>query len=190
MLLSPHQQQSSNIRPIPFAVLKLQFKKLVDAQGGVLFTKDLLKLIDQYEDSQKVLLLTPEQKKVILPYTLSNPDLEMTADDILQLLKLLFPPSPIASISCPSSDLQVRPRTSPPLTTQWKRRASTAASLSMEERNLITEEIKNSDIYIKEVKQEDHYEEEQQQPQQQQEEQEEQEHKEQEQQQQVNEENE
>ncbi|KAI8065362.1 uncharacterized protein B0P05DRAFT_554035 [Gilbertella persicaria] len=120
-------------RPIPFAVLKIQLKNLVeqhDSSGrGVLFTKDLLTLIDRYEVSEEVTLLTEVQKKAILPYTLSNPDLEMTPDDILNLLKIVCPPLPVASISAP---------TKPPMRTRsasilkksmpWKRRPSAVAS--------------------------------------------------------------
>ncbi|KAI8364361.1 uncharacterized protein BYT42DRAFT_212629 [Radiomyces spectabilis] len=94
-------------RPIPYAVLKLQFQRLVaqyDVEDkGVIFTKDLLTLIDQYENEHDVVLLTDEQKKAIQPYCHSNPDLEMTADDILNLFRLVFQPSPIASISAPTS---------------------------------------------------------------------------------------
>ncbi|KAI8879340.1 hypothetical protein K501DRAFT_287406 [Backusella circina FSU 941] len=151
--MEPIKQPNSQSRPIPFAVLKVQLKKLVDQQGGVLFTRDLLTLIDQYETYEQVTLLTQDQKRAILPYTLSNPDLEMTPDDILNLLKLVFPPSPVASISAPSRRLShrpsqellllgVRPRTSSPLklissasattssaiTKTWKRRPSVVAS--------------------------------------------------------------
>lgn len=124
------------VRPIPFAVLKIQLKRLVEQQSerGVIFTKDLINLIDQYEVCEQVVLLTTVQKKAILPYTKSNPDLEMTPDDILNLLKLVCP-SPSLSLSAPTSQHQqptsppppvlqhshqsalnvVRPRTSPPL---------------------------------------------------------------------------
>lgn len=101
----------------------------------MIFTKDLINLIDQYEVCEQVVLLTTVQKKAILPYTKSNPDLEMTPDDILNLLKLVCP-SPSLSLSAPTSQHQqiaqpppqpvlqhshqsalnvVRPRTSPPL---------------------------------------------------------------------------
>lgn len=104
----------------------------------MIYTKDLLTLIDQYELNENVVLLTEIQKKAILPYTKTNPDLEMTADDILNLLKLVCPPCPVASISAPSTTRpqpsldSVRPRTSPPLktnkSTPWKRRPSAVAS--------------------------------------------------------------
>lgn len=108
----------------------------------MIYTKDLLTLIDQYELNENVVLLTEIQKKAILPYTKSNPDLEMTADDILNLLKLVCP-NPVASISAPSTTRpqpsleSVRPRTSPPLknkSTPWKRRPSAVAS-SIQDRN-------------------------------------------------------
>lgn len=121
----------------------------------MIYTKDLITLIDQYEATEKVVLLTEVQKKAILPYTKSNPDLEMTPDDILNLLKLVCPPSPIASLSAPTSGLfhspllldSVRPRTSPPLkthkSTPWKRRPSAVAS-SIQDR-------KDLDLYISSV---------------------------------------
>ncbi|KAG0188104.1 hypothetical protein DFQ28_005376 [Apophysomyces sp. BC1034] len=147
-------------RPIPYALLKIQFQRLVaqhDSQSnGVIFTKDLLVLIDEYEREHDVFLLTDDQKKAIQPYTFKykvivilneegslkkdcrNPDLEMTADDILNLLKLVFPPSPVASFSAPTSvrvidtdALDARPRTSAPLrnkSTPWKRRPSALAA--------------------------------------------------------------
>ncbi|KAL0141579.1 hypothetical protein V8B55DRAFT_1490392 [Mucor lusitanicus] len=126
-------------KPIPFAVLKIQLKRLVEQQSerGVIYTKDLLSLIDQYELCEHVVLLTQVQKKAILPYTKSNPDLEMTPDDILNLLKLVCPPSPVVSLSAPTRHIvedliTVRPRTSPPLkthkSTPWKRRPSAVAA--------------------------------------------------------------
>ncbi|KAF7727097.1 hypothetical protein EC973_008060 [Apophysomyces ossiformis] len=129
-------------RPIPYPVLKVQIQRLVaqhDHQhNGVIFTKDLLTLIDEYEYKHDVMLLTEEQKKAIQPYTLKSPDLEMTAEDILNLLKLVFPPSPVASFSAPTSahigrrdSLDARPRTSVPLqikSTPWKRRPSALAA--------------------------------------------------------------
>ncbi|KAI7892410.1 uncharacterized protein EV154DRAFT_505037 [Mucor mucedo] len=125
-------------RPIPFAVLKLQFKRLVAQQDNAtsIYTKDLLSLIDQYEHTENVMLLTDLQKKAILPYTRTNPDLEMTADDILNLLRLVCP-NPVTSLSAPTQrqplNLEtIRPRTSPPLktnkSTPWKRRPSAVAS--------------------------------------------------------------
>jgi hypothetical protein len=117
----------------------------------VIFTKDLLSLIDQYEVCEQVVLLTEVQKKAILPYTLSNPDLEMTPDDILNLLKLVCPPSPVASLSAPTRQPlemnMVRPRTSPPLkthkSTPWKRRPSAVAS-SIEEQKELNQIISNT----------------------------------------------
>ncbi|KAI8072044.1 hypothetical protein BDF21DRAFT_424770 [Thamnidium elegans] len=138
-------KKEQNARPIPFAVLKIQLKRLVEQQTsnsrGAIYTKDLITLIDQYETSEKVNLLTEVQKKAILPYTKSNPDLEMTPDDILNLLKLVCPPSPVTSLSAPTNGNQldtVRPRTSAPLkthkSTPWKRRPSAVAS-SIQDRN-------------------------------------------------------
>ncbi|CEP18152.1 hypothetical protein [Parasitella parasitica] len=126
-------------------VLKIQLKRLVDQQSerGVIYTKDLLSLIDRFEVCEHVALLTQIQKKAILPYTKSNPDLEMTPDDILNLLKLVCPPSPVVSISAPTTHIvedlvAVRPRTSPPLknhsSAPWKRRPSAVAA-SIQDRN-------------------------------------------------------
>ena len=66
-------------------------------------------MINEYEQEQDVMLLSLDQKTAIQPYTMANPDLEMSADDILNLLKLVFPG--------PSMTTVVRPRTSPPLST-------------------------------------------------------------------------
>ncbi|KAI9471830.1 MAG: hypothetical protein EXX96DRAFT_581852 [Benjaminiella poitrasii] len=132
-------------KPISYALLKVQLKRLVDQHDkslrGVIYTKDLLSLIDKYEASKHVVLLTKSQKKAILPYTLKDPDLEMTPDDILNLLKIVCPPLPVSSISAPTAanrktiqqpvkpDHIARPRTSIPLkshkSTPWKRRLST-----------------------------------------------------------------
>ncbi|SAM07854.1 hypothetical protein [Absidia glauca] len=127
-------------RPVPFAVLKVQFKRLVEQhqqrlkqpQGpGVIATKDLLTVIDAYEHEHDVLLLTTSQKKAIHPYTLNTPDLEMTPDDILNLLKLVFvPPSPVASLSAPTSKLSALPRTSAPLKPTSSSNMTTSASAS------------------------------------------------------------
>ncbi|KAI7855303.1 hypothetical protein BDC45DRAFT_505896 [Circinella umbellata] len=102
------QQQPAHV---PFAVLKVQLKRLVSQHDskGVIFTRDLLTLINEYEQEQDVMLLSLDQKTAIQPYTMANPDLEMSADDILNLLKLVFP--------TPSMTTVVRPRTSPPLST-------------------------------------------------------------------------
>ncbi|KAL9549402.1 hypothetical protein MBANPS3_005224 [Mucor bainieri] len=141
-------------KPIPFAVLKIQLKRLVEQQSerGVIYTKDLLSLIDQYEFCEHVVLLTQVQKKAILPYTKSNPDLEMTPDDILNLLKLVCPPSPVVSLSAPTTHIvedliTVRPRTSPPLkthkSTPWKRRPSAVAA-SIQDRDDVLEMISST----------------------------------------------
>ncbi|CEI94314.1 hypothetical protein RMCBS344292_08526 [Rhizopus microsporus] len=123
---------------MPFAVLKVQLKKLVeqyDKTGkGVIFTRDLITLIGRFEESNDILLLTDEQKKAILPYTSSNPDLEMTPDDILNLLKIVCT-CPQVSISAPTSSrvlLDSRPRLSPPLSSNksmpWKKRRASFAN--------------------------------------------------------------
>ncbi|KAI9264114.1 hypothetical protein BDA99DRAFT_48663 [Phascolomyces articulosus] len=112
----PPQQQQQQPQPthVPYAVLKVQFKRLVSQHDskGVIFTRDLLPLIDEYEQEQDVMLLSLDQKTAIQPYTMANPDLEMSADDILNLLKLVFP---TPSTSTSSSMTCARPRTSPPL---------------------------------------------------------------------------
>ncbi|KAI9496358.1 hypothetical protein BDB00DRAFT_810128 [Zychaea mexicana] len=121
------QQQQQQPTHIPQAVLKVQFKRLVSQHNakGVIFTRDLLTLIDEYEQQQDVTLLTLDQKTAIQPYTSANPDLEMSADDILNLLKLVFPtPTPSKSSSSSFSvttTTAVRPRTSPPLSTGPRR---------------------------------------------------------------------
>ncbi|CAO0798312.1 unnamed protein product [Mucor circinelloides] len=141
-------------KPIPFAVLKIQLKRLVEQQSerGVIYTKDLLSLIDEYELCEHVVLLTQVQKKAILPYTKSNPDLEMTPDDILNLLKLVCPPSPVVSLSAPTRHIvedliTVRPRTSPPLkthkSTPWKRRPSAVAA-SIQDRDDVLDMISST----------------------------------------------
>ncbi|KAL0088964.1 hypothetical protein J3Q64DRAFT_1732550 [Phycomyces blakesleeanus] len=144
--LKPH-------RPIPYAVLKVQFRRLVSQHDtnhqGAILTKNLLVLIDDYELENDVMLLTDEQKRAIEPYCLNNPDLEMNPDDILNLIKLIFPPSPVASISAPTRKssyprllprksqeaLSSRPRTSPPLKhpiiNPWKRRASVGLTIAV-----------------------------------------------------------
>jgi hypothetical protein len=109
--------------------LKIQFKKLVEPTNGKIFTKNLLSLIDKYETNEHVVLLTEIQKKAILPYTKLNPDLEMTPDDILNLLKLVCPSPMVASISAPTVNLDVvRPRTSSPLTSFTRKRRPSAVA--------------------------------------------------------------
>ncbi|ORX46489.1 hypothetical protein DM01DRAFT_1339493 [Hesseltinella vesiculosa] len=124
-------------KPIPFAVLKVQLKQLVQQYEeratdlGVITTRDLLPLIEDYEREHQVVLLTDPQKLAIRPYTRTAPDLEMTLDDILDLLKLVCAPSPVASVSAPTSKLYHMPRTSSPLVAHpqptWKRRLSTTS---------------------------------------------------------------
>ncbi|KAI8373955.1 hypothetical protein EDC96DRAFT_498083 [Choanephora cucurbitarum] len=118
-------------RPIPFTVLRVQLEKLVEQhdQRGLIFTKDLLDLIDKYEVSEQVTLLTEIQKKAILPYTTSNPDLEMTVDDILNLLKIVCPPS------LKQQPTRTRSASILKKTMQWKRRPSVVAS-SVQEKML------------------------------------------------------
>lgn len=126
----------------------MQFKRLVEQhqqrlkqpQGpGVIATKDLLTVIDAYEHEHDVLLLTSSQKKAIHPYTLNTPDLEMTPDDILNLLKLVFtPPSPVTSLSAPTSKLSALPRTSAPLKPTSSSNITTGASASTWKRRLST----------------------------------------------------
>ncbi|CDH51901.1 hypothetical protein RO3G_00813 [Lichtheimia corymbifera JMRC:FSU:9682] len=105
-------------RPIPHAVLKVQFKRLVSQhnQGGVIFTRDLLTVMDEFEREHDVVLLTLDQKTAIQPYCNANPDLEMTAEDILNLLKVMFPNN-----STSEEIYAARPRTSAPLADNYRR---------------------------------------------------------------------
>ncbi|EIE76109.1 hypothetical protein RO3G_00813 [Rhizopus delemar RA 99-880] len=135
-------------QPIPFVILKVQLKQLVeqyDTTGkGFIFTRDLLTLIDRFEVNKDVVLLSDSQKKAILPYTMSNPDLEMTPDDILNLLKLVCA-SPQISISAPTTGssqviVESRTRSSGSLkinkSTPWKRRSSIYNNLHKEQQEL------------------------------------------------------
>lgn len=135
-------------QPIPFVILKVQLKQLVeqyDTTGkGFIFTRDLLTLIDRFEVNKDVVLLSDSQKKAILPYTMSNPDLEMTPDDILNLLKLVCA-SPQLSISAPTTGssqviVESRTRSSGSLkinkSTPWKRRSSIYNNLHKEQQEL------------------------------------------------------
>ncbi|KAI8068221.1 hypothetical protein BC940DRAFT_273139 [Gongronella butleri] len=132
-----HKVEPPSSKPVPFAIVKVQLKRLVQQyqerthKPGVIATKDLLALIAAYEHEHQVVLLTEQQKQAILPYTRSAPDLEMTLDDILSLLKLVCAPAPVASVSAPTFKLDALPRTSSPLTQPpqpaWKRRMSTVS---------------------------------------------------------------
>lgn len=100
-------------------MLKVQFKRLVSQhnQGGVIFTRDLLTVMDEFEREHDVVLLTLDQKTAIQPYCNANPDLEMTAEDILNLLKVMFPNN-----NQPSEEIYAaRPRTSAPLADNYRR---------------------------------------------------------------------
>ncbi|KAI7866633.1 hypothetical protein BDF14DRAFT_1727826, partial [Spinellus fusiger] len=148
-------------KPIPYAVLKVQFRRLVGQHDkenkGAIYTKDLLSLIHHYENENNVVLLTEDQKKAIESYCLCNPDLEMTADDILHLIRLIFSPSPVSSISAPTrhtglsySTVSYRPpllsdgskTTFPPKhkSTPWKRSLSKARSLPKQPMDLVETE--------------------------------------------------
>lgn len=72
--------------------------------------------------------MTEAQKRAILPYTKLNPDLEMTPDDILNLLKLVCPSPMVASLSAPTShiNMDIRQRTSSPLNSFTKKRRPSA----------------------------------------------------------------
>ncbi|KAI7901039.1 uncharacterized protein BX663DRAFT_516112 [Cokeromyces recurvatus] len=149
-------------KPISIALLKVQLTRLIDQHNnrGVIYTKDLLSLIDKYELSKDVVLLTKQQKRAILPYTLKDPDLEMTPDDILNLLKIVCPPLPISSLSEPTTatyqrkfeetikTIDSRPRTSIPLksnkSTPWKRRLSAIVTTIHEEEEHILSPLNNS----------------------------------------------
>jgi len=76
----------------------------------------------------------------------------MTPDDILNLLKLVCPPSPVVSLSAPTRHIvedliTVRPRTSPPLkthkSTPWKRRPSAVAA-SIQDRDDVLDMISST----------------------------------------------
>ncbi|GAN06570.1 hypothetical protein MAM1_0128c06056 [Mucor ambiguus] len=76
----------------------------------------------------------------------------MTPDDILNLLKLVCPPSPVVSLSAPTRHIvedliTVRPRTSPPLktnkSTPWKRRPSAVAA-SIQDRDDVLDMISSA----------------------------------------------
>lgn len=111
---------SSNTHTVPLVVLKAQLTCLVanydDRKQGTILTRDLLALIDQYEQENQVTLLTEEQRTAIEPFTLANPDLDMSPEDIINLVKLVSPNSNqdtphTSNIPSPS----IRPRTSAPL---------------------------------------------------------------------------
>jgi hypothetical protein len=109
----------ANSYSVPLVVLRAQLTCLVanydDRKQGTIMTGDLLALIDQYEQENQVTLLTEEQRTAIEPFTLANPDLDMSPEDIINLVKLVSPDSQDtphrANIPSPS----IRPRTSAPL---------------------------------------------------------------------------
>ncbi|KAI9288853.1 hypothetical protein BC943DRAFT_300761 [Umbelopsis sp. AD052] len=106
---------------VPMVVLRAQLTCLVanydERKQGTILTGDLLDLIDQYEQENQVTLLTQEQRTAIQPFTLANPDLDMSAEDIMNLVKLVSPNNSnqdtphTSNIPSPS----IRPRTSAPL---------------------------------------------------------------------------
>jgi len=110
-----------NSPSVPLVVLKAQLTCLVanydDRKQGTILTRDLLALIDQYEQENQVTLLTQEQRTAIEPFTLSNPDLDMSPEDIVNLVKLVSPTNNNQDTpqhhNIPSPSM--RPRTSAPL---------------------------------------------------------------------------
>ncbi|KAH8554182.1 hypothetical protein BGW37DRAFT_245354 [Umbelopsis sp. PMI_123] len=111
---------ASNSHGVPMVVLKAQLTCLVanydERKQGTILTRDLLALIDQYEQENQVTLLSEEQRTAIQPFTLANPDLDMSPEDIINLVKLVSPNNNqdnphTSNIPSPST----RPRTSAPL---------------------------------------------------------------------------
>lgn len=112
---------TSKSHGVPMVVLKAQLTCLVanydERKQGTILTRDLLALIDQYEQENQVTLLTQEQRTAIQPFTLANPDLDMSPEDIMNLVKLVSPNNNnqdtphTSNIPSPS----IRPRTSAPL---------------------------------------------------------------------------
>ncbi|KAG2174301.1 hypothetical protein INT43_004324, partial [Umbelopsis isabellina] len=109
----------SNTHSVPMVVLKAQLTCLVakydDRKQGTILTRDLLALIDQYEKENQVTLLTQEQTTAIEPFTLSNPDLDMSPEDIINLVKLVSPDNQDTPHTTNIPSPSIRPRTSAPL---------------------------------------------------------------------------
>ncbi|KAJ2960089.1 hypothetical protein NQZ79_g4486 [Umbelopsis isabellina] len=109
----------SKTHSVPMVVLKAQLTCLVakydDRKQGTILTRDLLALIDQYEKENQVTLLTQEQTTAIEPFTLSNPDLDMSPEDIINLVKLVSPDNQDTPHTTDIPSPSIRPRTSAPL---------------------------------------------------------------------------
>jgi hypothetical protein len=109
----------SSSHSVPMVVLKAQLTCLVakydDRKQGTILTRDLLALIDQYEKENQVTLLTQEQTTAIEPFTLANPDLDMSPEDIINLVKLVSPDNQDTPQTTDIPSPSIRPRTSAPL---------------------------------------------------------------------------
>ncbi|OZJ02592.1 hypothetical protein BZG36_03659 [Bifiguratus adelaidae] len=55
---------------------------------GTILSRDLIATVEDFQRRTTVQLFTPAQQKMIRPYLNSNADLELTAEDILQILAL------------------------------------------------------------------------------------------------------
>lgn len=75
----------------------------------VLFSKDLYKTIERYEKENNVILLKEETRPIFQRFCDQNPDMEVSVDDVMQLVRRLqapsqsVPPPPVGSTAASES---------------------------------------------------------------------------------------
>jgi hypothetical protein len=123
-------------------VLRSQLNKLFEQfdtkKSGRIASKDLVSMIELFESNQHKRLLTEETRPTFRAFCLTNPDMEVSIDDIIELVDQLRPSAPSnlndSAPSTPAREPEVtRPRTTPItkfgyVRNKWNRRPSPSPS--------------------------------------------------------------
>ncbi|CAG8545862.1 29702_t:CDS:10 [Racocetra persica] len=106
----PSEEQKETERLTDNASLKAQLEQMFapfDKSGlGRIASKDLFKIIEAFESEQKTILLKDEDRTTLQMFCEQNPDMEISVDDVLQLVtKLKTPPTNVTASSSYSSNV-------------------------------------------------------------------------------------
>ncbi|CAG8488618.1 16339_t:CDS:10 [Acaulospora morrowiae] len=114
--LPPPEESKENEKDLEHKALKAQLEKIFepfDKTGlGRIVSKDLFKMIERFENEQKVILLKDDARPVFQMFCEQNPDMEVSIDDVLQLVTRLQTPGQLAPATPASSSVSTDPTSS------------------------------------------------------------------------------
>ncbi|CAG8564695.1 7415_t:CDS:10 [Diversispora eburnea] len=87
-----HDEIKEDAKELEYKDIKEKLEKIFQ-NLTVLFSKDLYKTIERYEKDNNVTLLKDETRPIFQKFCDQNPDMEVSVDDVMQLVKRLQAPS-------------------------------------------------------------------------------------------------